>query len=173
MEVTRISRQQSINKILRSYVNVSNAWERKDLGSAVHIFSHVRRTLLVEMITIHGAMEKPDISPGSSQKDEIRSYKWVTEEDMMNDAIPATLKKAFDLIKSGSATATSKNSKKASSRNSKKVGNQKKRPAKEASDDDDEENEESGAEDDDYMPSKGQKRGNSSKDDIEVEITST
>ncbi|TPX61084.1 hypothetical protein PhCBS80983_g01329 [Powellomyces hirtus] len=97
--------------------------KRMDVGSARHLFSHIRREMLVEHVILTGTLdlkgvvakkdaegEVPVIKPvkkrsgkvkaKTSVEDEPKSLRWVTEEEMVgeNQAVPATLKKAFALI---------------------------------------------------------------------------
>lgn len=59
---------------------------RRDLGECQHLFTHIKRTMLVEVIECE-------------RKDTCKE-RWVTEDEMLKMAIPATLKKALNLLDS-------------------------------------------------------------------------
>jgi len=61
---------------------------RKDIGECIHLFTHIKRTMFVELVKFEGTLSLVDGE----------NYKWVTESEMMSMAIPTTLKKAFALL---------------------------------------------------------------------------
>ncbi|KNC97067.1 A/G-specific adenine glycosylase, variant [Spizellomyces punctatus DAOM BR117] len=97
--------------------------DRMDLGSTLHLFSHIKRVMVVEHVIITGEIQLPSnvtaktsTSPETLIKGkskprnakektadtgvETRPLRWFTEAEMMGDsaAVPATLKKAFALL---------------------------------------------------------------------------
>ncbi|KAJ3416237.1 hypothetical protein HDV05_002527 [Chytridiales sp. JEL 0842] len=146
MEATKSRRRTKVNSVLQHYIGNLESVERKDVGSALHIFSHVRRTLLVEHLIIRGEISTPKDSDKKS-KEEIRPSKWMTEEEMLKDAIPATLKKALDLLKSPSAAKQ-----KGKRAQGDKGGNVKKRKTADKVSKNDDNDDDVGDEDEEYVP---------------------
>ena len=112
-----VDRKEAINSFLKKLLTSDElkamTETRKDLGTALHLFSHIRRTMYVELIEL-----KPDIGENiatlvdAAKEDR---FQIVSEEEMLNSlGVPTTLKKAHGLIdKKRVVDSKDKNGKKA------------------------------------------------------------
>ncbi|KAI9011425.1 DNA glycosylase, partial [Gaertneriomyces semiglobifer] len=64
--------------------------DRRDLGTVMHLFSHIRRTMFVEYVEIQG-----NADPNAGR----RPIRWLTGNALLSEsAVPTTLKKALALL---------------------------------------------------------------------------
>jgi hypothetical protein len=77
---------------------------RTELGSIVHLFSHIRKTYHMEYLTIDDGMEDVE------ETDELQ---WVTRDELAVAAIPTGLKKGIKLMENLTAKASVVSDKKA------------------------------------------------------------
>lgn len=88
-------RRELINDYLPTFIKgiESGIKKRVDQGQCLHLFTHIKRTMFVEVIELDETLAV----------DDGQGFKWVNEADMLQMAVPTTLKKAFALF-----TATAK-----------------------------------------------------------------
>ncbi|KAJ3051234.1 hypothetical protein HK097_007772 [Rhizophlyctis rosea] len=82
---------------------------RKDAGTCMHLFSHVRRKMFVEGFSVLRELDSFPAASSAKKRGKAadergrREWKWLTEEELLGkDAVvgvPATLKKALDVWK--------------------------------------------------------------------------
>jgi A/G-specific adenine glycosylase len=84
------TRQEMTNDHLPKYVKGfdQGVKKRSEAGQCQHLFTHIKRTIFVELIDLDDNMVVEDGD----------GYKWVSEGEMLAMAVPTTLRKAFALL---------------------------------------------------------------------------
>jgi hypothetical protein len=77
---------------------------RTDVGTTNHLFSHIKQTLVVEMIEYKGPTDLIDVSSGTTPP----TTKWVSESEFLTLAISKGMKKCLELIKKPPKTRIAK-----------------------------------------------------------------
>ncbi|KAI9594952.1 DNA glycosylase [Syncephalis fuscata] len=73
-------------------------WTRHLLGDVTHLFTHIRKTYRVESLQLHGDTFNTDTTTTTMTTKTGRSYRWVDESTLAEEAIPTALKKAYKLL---------------------------------------------------------------------------
>ena len=78
--------------------------KRTHIGSLLHVFSHIKRTMHIEHLVVTDERELEMLQNISLSKDtSLQDAKWSTEADLMSDSSdsPTTLSKVFEFVKKG------------------------------------------------------------------------
>jgi A/G-specific adenine glycosylase len=97
-EQTEAISNEALTNWLQQYISdyeldKQSMWTRTSLGSVTHLFTHIRKTYHVEWLQLHDNTAAATITGSTDQ-----AYRWIAESNLLDEAIPTALKKAYKLL---------------------------------------------------------------------------
>ncbi|KAI8056780.1 DNA glycosylase [Syncephalis plumigaleata] len=83
-----------LKRYITSYeLDDQSMWTCTSLGSVTHLFTHIRKTYHVEWLQLHDNRMAAAVAGPTDQ-----AYRWIPQSNLLDEAIPTALKKAYKLL---------------------------------------------------------------------------